>query len=157
MKALNEVMLQLIMLIFFTVNFSMFSLGVYYPGTLSIFAMYLLIAAAFIRSFIGSMEKYNLEKETEGILVSYKEVGQMSLDELCRRKGYAWTPEIDRKYKFLKRSARIKNYNEDEIEKILVDVLRNNKYILTRKKNERIELAIQSVEIVLKKQVPRKS
>lgn len=80
----------------------------------------------------------------------------MNLSKLCKKRGYKWTPEIDRKYKFLQRSAKIKNYTEDEVEKILVDVLQKNKYILSRKKSERIPLAIQAVEIVLKKQIPRK-
>lgn len=80
----------------------------------------------------------------------------MSLSELCRKRGYEWTPEVERKYKFLLRSARIKGYEEKEINKILVRVLRSNKTILSKRKSERLVLAIQSVENVLKNQIKRK-
>ena len=80
----------------------------------------------------------------------------MELRELCRKKGYEWTPEIERKYKFLQRSARIKNYEEKAIDAILTELLRKNKSILVRNKSERLKLAIQSVEMVMKRQIQRK-
>lgn len=80
----------------------------------------------------------------------------MELRELCKKRGYIWTPDLVRQYKFLQRSARIKNYDDSEIDRIISEVLRKNKYILTRKKSERLKLAMQSVEIVLKKQIQRK-
>lgn len=80
----------------------------------------------------------------------------MNLRKLCRKRGYEWTPEVERKYKFLLRSARVKNYEQEEVDKILVKILRGNKTILSRRKSERLPLAIRSVESVLKRQVERK-
>lgn len=80
----------------------------------------------------------------------------MELHELCRKRGYEWTPEIERRYKFLQRSARIKNYEEKEIDRIISELLRKNKSILAKRKSERLKLAIQSVELVMKRQVQRK-
>lgn len=80
----------------------------------------------------------------------------MALKKYCRQKNYKWSPEIDRKYKFLLRSAKIKNYDSPKIDKIILKLLKKNKYILSRRKSERLNLAIQSVEIVLKRQITRK-
>lgn len=80
----------------------------------------------------------------------------MKLLDLCRKRNYEWTPEVERNYKFLLRSAKIKNYEQEEVDKILVRILRNNKTILSKRKSERLMLAIQSVGNVLKSQVERK-
>lgn len=113
------------------------------------------------------MAAYEVKRVSESVLLiankiiwvfeDAEEVGEdMDLMKWCKKKGYVWTPEIERKHKFLLRSARIKNYSEKETNEIIYKVLRTNKYILTRKKSERLALAIQSVETVLKRQVARK-
>lgn len=86
----------------------------------------------------------------------FEEVDKVKLLELCRKRGYIWTPDLDRKYKFLLRSAKIKGYEKEEVDKIIVQLLRNNKTILSKRKSERLGLSIKSVENVLKNQVKRK-
>jgi len=80
----------------------------------------------------------------------------MMFRDFCKKRKYFWSAEVERKYKFLLRSAKIKKYNQSEIDTILIDVLQKNKRILLMKKRERLEVAIDSVEVVLKNQIRRK-
>ncbi|GGG32848.1 hypothetical protein GCM10007425_29380 [Lysinibacillus alkalisoli] len=85
-----------------------------------------------------------------------KEGDVMDLRGFCYKKGYIWSPEVERQYQFLLRSARIKNIESQEIDEIIYKLLRTNKYILTRRKSERLSATIKSVEIVMKTQIPRR-
>lgn len=90
----------------------------------------------------------NQDRETSG--------ESMTAQEFCKKRKYPWTPEIERKYKFILRSAKIKNYSQKEVDQIIIDLLQKNKHILGKKRSERLKVALSAVEIVLKNQVKRK-
>lgn len=119
----------------------------------------------------GAVEKETIEKKLGANEISENEKSShnqtatqdretsgesMTAQEFCKKRKYPWTPEIERKYKFILRSAKIKNYSQKEVDQIIIDLLQKNKHILGKKRSERLKTALSAVEIVLKNQVKRK-